>query len=101
MNIFIIIWKCNLILKYFELVFVNFVVFKDVFVMFDRDGEGFILIWELGFIMRFMGYVLIEVEFVDMINEVDFDGMCDVFFCEKCICIMRICIILKEDLLNS
>lgn len=55
--------------------------------MFDRDGEGFILIWELGFIMRFMGYVLIEVEFVDMINEVDFDGMCDVFFCEKCICI--------------
>lgn len=51
------------------------IVLKNAFSMFDRDGEGFIMTRELGFIMRSIGHNPTEAELADMINEVDSEGI--------------------------
>jgi len=48
--------------------------FKEAFLLFDRDNDGFITTKELGTVMRSLGQSPTEHELQDMINEVDTDG---------------------------
>ena len=47
---------------------------KEVFSLFDKDGDGTITTKELGTVMRSLGQNPTEAELQDMINEVDADG---------------------------
>nr|XP_010939940.1 calmodulin isoform X1 [Elaeis guineensis] len=47
--------------------------FKEVFSLFDKDGDGLITAKELDTVMRSLGQNPTEAELVDMINEVDAD----------------------------
>jgi len=48
--------------------------FKEAFSLFNRAGDGFITMKELGQAMRCLGHNPTEAELGDMINEVDLDG---------------------------
>ncbi|ESQ42143.1 hypothetical protein EUTSA_v10014926mg [Eutrema salsugineum] len=48
--------------------------FKETFSLFDKDGDGFISMKELGTVMASSGQNPTEAELQDMINEVDADG---------------------------
>lgn len=43
--------------------------------MFDKNGDGTISSTELGTVMRSLGQNPTESELMDMINEVDVDGL--------------------------
>ena len=47
---------------------------NEAFQLFDKDGNGFISIKELGMVMRSLGQNPTEQELMDIINEVDVDG---------------------------
>ncbi|XP_019625228.1 PREDICTED: calmodulin-alpha-like isoform X2 [Branchiostoma belcheri] len=48
--------------------------FKDVFSLFDLDGNGYISTKELGSVLRGLGRAASVAELQDMINEMDADG---------------------------
>ena len=48
--------------------------FKDVFCLFDKDGDESITSKELGAVMKTLGQTPTEAELNDMINEIDADG---------------------------
>ena len=49
--------------------------FKEAFELFDKDGDGRITCHELGIVMRSLGQQPTESELIDMVNEIDEDGM--------------------------
>jgi hypothetical protein len=50
--------------------------FKEAFTLFDKSNEGQITTKELGTVMRSLGQNPTEAELIEMINEIDADGMC-------------------------
>ena len=48
---------------------------REAFELFDKDNSGFINSKELGMVMRSLGQNPTEQELMDMINEVDEDGL--------------------------
>ena len=58
--------------------------FKDVFSMFDKDGDGTVSCKELGVVMRALGQNPTDEEIVEMINEVDEDKSGEIDFDEFC-----------------
>ena len=48
--------------------------FKEAFTLFDKNGDGTILVKELGTVMRALGQNPTEAELQDMIKEVDKDN---------------------------
>lgn len=49
--------------------------FKEVFELFDKDGDGTITIKELDTVMRSLGQNPTENEVKEMVQKVDTDGM--------------------------
>jgi len=47
---------------------------REVFALFDKDGDGAITATELGTVMGQLGPAPTESELQDMVNEVDLDG---------------------------
>lgn len=47
---------------------------REVFRVFDKDGNGFISVVELRYVMINLGEKLIDEEVDEMIREVDIDG---------------------------
>lgn len=58
--------------------------FKEVFSLFDKDGDGTISTTELGTVMRTLGQNPTEQEIELMIEEVDVNGDGDIDFDEFC-----------------
>ena len=58
--------------------------FKDVFSLFDKDGDGTVSTKELGMVMRALGQNPTDAEIAEMIKEVDVDGNGEVVFDEFC-----------------
>jgi len=57
---------------------------KEVFSLFDKDGDGTITTKELGTVMRALGQNPTEAEIQDMIHEVDLDSSGSIEFNEFC-----------------
>ena len=55
-----------------------FVEVQEVFSLFDKDGDGAIVIKELGPVLRSLGYNPAEAEIDKLMEEYDADGECDV-----------------------
>jgi calmodulin len=58
--------------------------FKEVFSMFDRDGDGTIDASELGVVMQSLGVKPTEEEVLKMVEEVDLDHNGTIDFSEFC-----------------
>ncbi|GMI42971.1 hypothetical protein TrCOL_g3851 [Triparma columacea] len=56
--------------------------FKEVFTIFDRDGDGTITTSELGTVMRTLGQNVTEADLKEMIAEVDADNSGELDFPE-------------------
>lgn len=56
--------------------------FKDVFTIFDKDGDGTVSTKELGVVMRALGQNPTDIEIEEMIKEVDKDGNGEIDFDE-------------------
>ena len=58
--------------------------YKEVFSLFDKDGDGTIDAAELGTVMQSLGVNPTETELQEMITEVDTDGNGTIDFSEFC-----------------
>ena len=67
--------------------FTLFAEVQEVFSFFDKDGDGAIVIKELGPVLRSLGYNPEEAEISALIEEHDKDGKCD----SPCPCNIQIC----------
>ena len=56
--------------------------FKEVFALFDNDGDGAITTKELGTVMRSLGQNPTDQDLKDMVSEVDADGSGEIEFQE-------------------
>lgn len=76
----------------YDIILVYFIYFKldfcEVFEFFDCDGSGFIIIEEIGVVMRRLGQNFFFLELEDMIRDVDVDGEC--FYKFSCFCLYNI-----------
>jgi len=57
----------------------RFAEVREAFELFDKDHSGYINSKELGMVMRSLGQNPTEQELMDMINEVDEDGLLTVY----------------------
>lgn len=57
-------------------------LFRDTFVIFDKDGDGTIDSKELSTVLKSMGYNPSQEEIKDMVEEVDSDGSGSIEFLE-------------------
>jgi len=57
-------------------------LFRDTFVIFDKDGDGTIDSKELSTVLKSMGYNPTKEEIQDMVDEVDSDGSGSIEFLE-------------------
>lgn len=48
---------------------------KHAFAIYDRDGEGEIQTRELGAVLKSLGQEVTRDELIDLMNEVDYEGM--------------------------
>ena len=53
--------------------------FRDAFMAFDRDNNGFITTKELAHVLRSLGLNPTEKELCRLINEVDYDGQYSIY----------------------
>ena len=60
----------------------NLELFRDTFVIFDKDGDGTIDSKELSTVLKSMGYNPTPDEIKDMVEEVDSDGSGSIEFLE-------------------
>jgi calmodulin len=58
--------------------------YKEVFSMFDKDGDGTVDADELGAVMGSLGINPSDAEIQQMVEEVDTDGNGTIDFCEFC-----------------
>ncbi len=56
--------------------------FKEIFIQYDKDGDGCIATTELGSILRALRYAPTEADLQDYISDVDPDGYGLLDFCE-------------------
>jgi len=49
---------------------------KEAFKLFDKDGDGWIAVKELGTVMRALGQNPTDSEIQDIVHESDVDGKC-------------------------
>ena len=63
--------------------------FKDVFTMFDKDGDGTVSTKELGVVMRALGQNPTDEELWEMIKEVDQDCSGEIDFDEFCLLMIK------------
>merc|ERR1711884_981429 len=65
-------------------------LFRDTFVIFDKDGDGTIDSKELSTVLKSMGYNPTKEEIQDMVDEVDSDGSGSIEFLEFLLLMGRI-----------
>ena len=45
--------------------------FRDIFIFFDRNGDGLISTEELGIALRSLGFLVSTIDVIDLIKKID------------------------------